>query len=183
MRNLDFFIEQITAYYRRYVTMEPNKPSWDDYFMALAIVVSQRSPDPSTKHGSVIVGAENRILGLGYNGFPRNGPDHQYPLTRPEKYKYMVHSEPNALANCTIRPDGATLYVTGRPCSACFLGIIQNRIDRVVYGQVGSACVDEAELKLTDQLATNHRIEMFEYKGRPHKILHNALFYLGKKDW
>lgn len=45
--------------------------SWKDYFMAMAFLTSQRSKDPNTQVGACIVdSSSNRILGLGYNGFP-----------------------------------------------------------------------------------------------------------------
>lgn len=44
--------------------------SWLDYFMSMALLTAQRSKDPNTQVGACIVDAENRIIGLGYNGFP-----------------------------------------------------------------------------------------------------------------
>lgn len=42
--------------------------SWDDYFMAVAFLSSQRSKDPSTQVGACIVNPDKRIVGIGYNG-------------------------------------------------------------------------------------------------------------------
>merc|ERR1712146_876786 len=44
--------------------------SWDDYFMSVAHLSAMRSKDPSTQVGACIVNAQNRIVGIGYNGFP-----------------------------------------------------------------------------------------------------------------
>lgn len=126
--------------------------------MRIADVVSTRSPDPDTKHGAVIADQHHRILGVGYNGFPRGGPDHEYPTTRPDKYPYMVHAELNAILNCHARPEGATLYVTGRPCPECMKAIIQAGIDGVVYGPRCSEMVDEAAWTVAEALAAKHGV-------------------------
>lgn len=44
---------------------------WDDYFMAVAFLSALRSKDPSTQVGACIVNSEKKIVGIGYNGFPR----------------------------------------------------------------------------------------------------------------
>ena len=44
---------------------------WDEYFMGIALLSSMRSKDPNTGVGSCIVGSDNRILSLGYNGMER----------------------------------------------------------------------------------------------------------------
>ena len=50
-------------------------PSWDQYFMTLAYLVSMRSKDDSTHIGAVIVGPDNEVRSMGYNGFPRGIQD------------------------------------------------------------------------------------------------------------
>ncbi len=108
------------------------RPSWVDYFLGLAKVVSQRSHDIHTKHGCVITDQNNRILGVGYNGFPRGLVDAELPTSRPEKYSWMVHSERNALSNCVVRPDNGIAYVTGQCCNDCVIALWQEGI-RTVY--------------------------------------------------
>ena len=44
--------------------------NWDDYFMGLAILSAQRSKDPNSQVGACIVDGNNKIVGIGYNGFP-----------------------------------------------------------------------------------------------------------------
>ncbi len=159
-----------------------DKPPWDDYLMAMACLVAMRSPDPSTKHGCVVVDEKHRILGLGYNGFPRGGKD-IYPTTRPEKYPFMVHSEPNALLNCSIRPEGGSIYVTGIPCSSCMLLMVQAGITKIIYGQIGSAMVDNEAAQRTFMIAENHSIYMQEYTGNPANLFEETCEYLISKDW
>ena len=120
------------------------KPAWDDWFMGMCFWVSLRSPDPSTKHGAVLVDLKHHILGIGYNGFPR-GCD-GLPVTRDpkngvSKYDVMIHAEENCLLNSSnlLLNNNCTMYITGFPCPNCFSKIIQTGIDRVVYGPVSSS--------------------------------------------
>lgn len=109
-----------------------NRPNWIDYFLGLAVVVSQRSHDAQTQHGCVIVDQNNRILGVGYNGFARGLDDSKLPDTRPDKYHWMIHAERNALSNCVVRPDNATAYVTGQCCNDCLMALWQEGVSTVV---------------------------------------------------
>jgi dCMP deaminase len=108
------------------------RPSWTNYFLGLAKVVSQRSHDIHTQHGCVITDNNHRILGVGYNGFPKGLNDMELPLNRPDKYHWMVHSERNALSNCVIRPDNGIAYVTGQCCNDCIIALWQEGIKKVV---------------------------------------------------
>jgi dCMP deaminase len=108
------------------------RPSWTDYFLGLAKVVSQRSHDIHTQHGCVITDKNHRILGLGYNGFPRGLDDKLLPTQRPDKYTWMVHAERNALSNCVIRPDNGIAYVTGQCCNDCIMALWQEGVASVV---------------------------------------------------
>ena len=107
------------------------RPSWTDYFLGLAKVVSQRSHDIHTQHGCVITDTNHRILGVGYNGFPKGLDDEKLPTSRPDKYHWMVHSERNALSNCVIRPDNGIAYVTGQCCNDCIIALWQEGIKTV----------------------------------------------------
>lgn len=108
------------------------RPNWTNYFLGLAKVVSQRSHDIQTQHGCIITDSNNRILGIGYNGFPRGLSDKSLPNTRPDKYPWMIHAERNALSNCTIRPENGTAYVTGQCCNDCIMALWQEGIKNVI---------------------------------------------------
>jgi deoxycytidylate deaminase len=56
--------------------------SWDDYFMAISYLSAMRSKDPSTQVGACIVNPDKRIIGIGYNGFPRGCSDDELPWSR-----------------------------------------------------------------------------------------------------
>ncbi len=57
-----------------------NKPSWNEYFLAIAKLVSVRSPDKETHHGCIIVNRDNQIIATGYNGFVRGINDEGLPI-------------------------------------------------------------------------------------------------------
>ena len=114
--------------------------SWDDYFMGVAKLSSMRSKDPSTQVGAVIVNRKNRIVGIGYNGFPIGIDDDVYPWENEgtflnTKYPYVVHAEPNAILNSTVSLENTTLYVTLFPCHECAKLIIQSGIKEIVYAE------------------------------------------------
>jgi dCMP deaminase len=121
-----------------------NRPDKDIVFMTAAFLFAQLSPDAQTKHGAILVDKNNRLLGQGFNGFPRGLKDQDLPNTREnDKYFFMLHSEENAILNARIipEPESCTLYVTGPCCHECTKKIIQAGIGKVVYSKKGSACM------------------------------------------
>ncbi len=113
--------------------------SWDEYFMGVALLSAQRSKDPSTQVGACIVDENNKIVGIGYNGFPRGCSDDELPWARNAthinntKYPYVVHAEVNAILNSTKDLNGARIYVALFPCNECAKMIIQSGIKEIVY--------------------------------------------------
>jgi len=111
----------------------------DDIFMSIAVLVSKDSKDPNTQVGACLVDSENRVLGTGYNGFPRDIPNTSLPWDRDgsledTKYAYVVHAEENAIDNCDkSRLNGSKLYVTLFPCNSCATKIVNNRVGEVIY--------------------------------------------------
>jgi dCMP deaminase len=138
------------------------RPSWDEYFLVLAEQVSRRSPDPSTKHGCVLVDQDRRVISTGYNGPISGLPNDMVPLTRPEKYDWFIHAEDNAVAfaRCDLR--GATAYVTGQPCAACFRRLLQVGVRRIVYASRQSACISAAETEAIKKMANALKVEVVE---------------------
>lgn len=113
--------------------------SWDEYFMGVAKLSALRSKDPNTQVGACIVSRDNKILSMGYNGFPIGCSDDELPWAREgeeldRKYVYTVHSELNAILNYRGGSlDGAKLYVTLFPCNECAKAIIQAGIRELIY--------------------------------------------------
>lgn len=112
--------------------------SWDEYFMGIALLSSMRSKDPSTQVGACIVNDENRIVGVGYNGFPKGCSDDIFPWERDgetnlTKYPYVCHAELNAILNSNGNVRGTRIYVALFPCNECAKSIIQAGIKEVIY--------------------------------------------------
>lgn len=106
---------------------------WDFRFLRLAEHVSQWSKDPRTKVGAVIVDESNRVVSLGYNGFPRGVADLENRYDdRPTKHLFVAHAERNALDNAPLSVAGCCLYSPLLPCNECAKSIIQKGISRVV---------------------------------------------------
>jgi dCMP deaminase len=140
------------------------RPSWDQYFLALAEQVSRRSPDPNTKHGCVIVDGDKRVISTGYNGPVAGLPNAMVPLTRPEKYLWFIHAEDNAVAFARGDMRGACAYVTGRPCAACFRRLLQVGVRRIVYAGRESACISPEEMQACTLMAQALGVEVVEIR-------------------
>lgn len=120
--------------------MNLNSITWNEYFMAMALLSAQRSKDPSTKVGACIVNSENKIVGVGYNGMPTGCNDDDLPWSRTAdseldtKYPYVCHAELNAILNSNqVTLKDCTLYVTLFPCNNCAKAVIQSGIKKIVY--------------------------------------------------
>jgi dCMP deaminase len=107
---------------------------WDVRFLDLAEHVSSWSKDPSTRVGAVIVDRENRVVSMGYNGFPRGVDDSPARYAdRDAKYRLTVHAELNALLFANRDLEGCTLYTWPfQPCSRCAGPVAQKGIRRCV---------------------------------------------------
>lgn len=117
-----------------------NYLKWDEYFMGIALLSSERSKDPHTSVGACIVSQDNKILSVGYNGMPRNCSDDEYPWDRSadseldKKYLYVCHAELNAILNYTgTNMSHAKIYTTLFPCNECTKALIQAGISEVIY--------------------------------------------------
>lgn len=115
--------------------------NWDQYFMGVAKLSALRSKDPSTQVGACIVGDDNRILSIGYNGTPNGFDDENFPWDREgmpldTKYLYVCHAEMNAIINyrgSRKELENAKIYVDLFPCNECAKIIIQSGIKEVIY--------------------------------------------------
>lgn len=99
------------------------RPSWDEYFMATALLMASRSSCERLNVGCVIVSGgeqKNRIIAAGYNGF-LPGASHTSRI-RDGHEQATVHAEQNAISDAARRGvslEGATAYVTHFPCINC----------------------------------------------------------------
>lgn len=101
----------------------PDRPTWDEYFMATALLVASRSACGRLHVGCVLVsGGEHRhrIIAAGYNGF-LPGASHTSRV-RDGHEQATVHAEQNAISDAARRGvsvAGSTAYVTHFPCLNC----------------------------------------------------------------
>ena len=181
----------LTRSKQRIIISDVNKPSYTEYFLTLAWLVAQRSIDPSSKCGAVLVSADRRILATGYNGPLRGADDAKVPLTRPEKYPFMIHAEENALLAYNGPASdlvGATIYVTGKPCHKCLRMILQKGIRNIVVTKGNHTVMhDDAEEKVCQGLIDILPMDSVNYhvinNSRDiHKLLQTTMDYLVKKN-
>jgi dCMP deaminase len=147
-----------------------NRPSWDEYFIGVTKLISQRSTCLRRAVGCVLV-LDNRILSSGYNGSP-SGLEHcsvagcireKLKIPSGEKHELCrgLHGEMNSLIQCAlhgISTEGATLYSTTLPCSICTKMLIQAGIKRIVY-------VEDYNDALSKQFLDESIIEVVKYEG------------------
>ena len=140
------------------------RPSWDEYFMEITRLVSERSTCLRRKVGAIIV-KDKRIVSTGYNGAPK-GLAHcldigcmrqkmEVPSGERHELCRGVHAEQNAIiqaAGTGTSMRGATIYCTDSPCSTCAKMIINAGIVKLALGarypdRLGEELIREAGLK------------------------------------
>jgi dCMP deaminase len=152
------------------------RPSWDEYFMLIAKLVSTRSTCNSRPTGAVLV-KDKQILATGYNGSMPGAPhcsDEEMPDGSPychrralniadmDKYNYCraSHAEANAIAQAArygVAIKGATLYVTLQPCFVCLKLLATAQIRRV-YFELAYGSKDKARDRFWKQAAQEERV-------------------------
>lgn len=152
--------------------------NWDQYFMGVAKLSAMRSKDPNTQVGACIVGNDNRILSIGYNGTPNGFDDEVFPWDREgeplnTKYLYVCHAEMNAILNyrgSRKELENAKIYVDLFPCNECAKLIIQAGIKEVIYLSDKYAQQDSfiASKKLLDSCRVKYR--QIELSGNEVKL-------------
>ncbi len=109
---------------------------WDEYFLKIAMLVSERATCPRMHCGAVFV-RNKRILATGYNGSPPGFPhcDDEGCLVVDNHCQRTIHAELNAVIQAAqhgISLNGATLYATNMACTTCAKMVIGAGISRVV---------------------------------------------------
>lgn len=136
------------------------RPGWDEYFLQIASVVSERSTCLRRQVGSLIV-KDRRILTTGYNGAPRGlahcsevgclrdeaGVEHG----RGHELCRGLHAEQNAIIQAAmygVSIDGATVYSTHQPCVLCTKMLVNAGIKAIYYVE---SYPDELAVKMLDE--------------------------------
>ena len=151
--------------------------SWDEYFMGVAMLSALRSKDPNTQVGACIVSPDNKILSMGYNGFPIGCSDDEFPWNRESdegdienKYFYSTHSELNAILNYRGGSlEGCKIYVTLFPCNECAKAIIQCGIKEIVYRDDKYA--DTPGVKASKRMLASAGVRCTRYIGSDREIV------------
>jgi len=112
------------------------RPSWDEYFLKLAMLASERATCPRMHCGCVIV-KDKYVLSTGYNG-SLPGLDHCEDVGCLIVDNHCVrtnHAEMNAIAQAArhgVSLQDATAYVTNMPCTTCAKALLAAGIVRIV---------------------------------------------------
>jgi dCMP deaminase len=142
------------------------RPSWDEYFMEMAMLTARRSTCMRRNVGAVIV-QDKHIIATGYNGAPKGIPHceeiggclrEKMNIPSGERHELCraLHAEQNAIiqaATLAQSIEGASIYITNQPCVICAKMIINAGIKRIVVreGYPDKLAVDllaEAGLKI-----------------------------------
>lgn len=117
------------------------RPSWDEYFMAIAKIIATRSTCDRLAAGAVLV-KDNRIISTGYNGSPPGLPhcDDVGHLLEDGHCVRTIHGEHNTLLQAASfgasSTKGATMYTKYSPCIHCAKYVVACGIKRVVIAKV-----------------------------------------------
>lgn len=112
------------------------RPAWDEYFLKLAMLASERATCPRMHCGCVLV-KDRFVLATGYNG---SLPGHSHCedvgcLIVDNHCVRTNHAEINALVQAAvhgINVKGSTAYITNMSCTTCAKALIAAGIMRVV---------------------------------------------------
>lgn len=112
------------------------RPSWDEYFLKLAMLASERSTCPRMHCGCILV-KDHWVLATGYNS-SLPGTAHCEDVGCLVENNHCIrtnHGEINAIiqaANQGHNLQNAIAYVTNMPCTTCAKMLIGAGIKRVV---------------------------------------------------
>lgn len=149
-----------------------DRPSWDEYFMEMAELTSERSTCLRRKVGAVIV-VDKRIVATGYNGAPKGLPHCEdqggclreklgVPSGQRHELCRALHAEQNAIIQAAVMGnsiDGASIFITHQPCVICAKMIINAGITRIV---VRNGYPDSLAQEMLDQAGI--KVEILEKK-------------------
>jgi dCMP deaminase len=113
------------------------RPTWDEYFMATAVLIATRSNCERLHVGCVIVAGgdrKNRLVAAGYNGYLPGTP--HVSRVRAGHEQATVHAEQNAVADAARRGssvEGCVAYVTHYPCIGCVKILAAAGISEIKY--------------------------------------------------
>ncbi|MBF0569952.1 MAG: cytidine/deoxycytidylate deaminase family protein [Candidatus Omnitrophica bacterium] len=112
------------------------RPSWDEYFLKLAMLASERATCPRMHCGCVLI-RDREVIATGYNGsIPGDAHCEDVGCLVVDNHCVRTnHAEMNAIVQAAKKGhqlDGSTAYVTNMPCTTCAKALIAAGIKRVV---------------------------------------------------
>jgi dCMP deaminase len=155
------------------------RPSKDEYFIRMAVLVSERATCLRRKVGCVLVNARGHVIGTGYNGVASRLPhcNHMEVLEGTGSTIFpnacdgallqsgtgldlceATHSEQNALLQCKDVYEIDTAYVTTKPCVSCMKLFMNTSCKRIVY-------LEDYPHSKTDELAMKARITLEKFNA------------------
>lgn len=121
------------------------RPSWNEYFMRMAVLASSRSTCLRRRVGAVVV-KDRMVLSTGYNDTPRGLPNcgdggcARCASTAPSGQALdtclCLHAEQNAIIQAAYHGaaiSGAAMYITHQPCLTCAKMIVNVGIRRMIF--------------------------------------------------
>ena len=118
-----------------------HRPSKDEYFMDMALLVSERSTCLRRKVGAVLINKRKHVLATGYNGVASGQPHClDIPCISANSASgtdldlcEAVHAEQNALLQCKNVFEIDTCYVTVSPCMTCTKLLLNTSCQTIVF--------------------------------------------------
>ena len=119
-----------------------SRPTADEYFMAMAMLVATRSTCIRRQVGCVLIDNNNNILATGYNGVVRGQPHCNEGHPCPGAYSasgkdldlcYAIHAEQNALIQCKDLTKVYACFCTTAPCVMCTKLFLNTTLTRMIY--------------------------------------------------
>jgi dCMP deaminase len=156
------------------------RPSWDEYFMKIAALVSERSTCLRHHVGAIIV-KDRRVLTTGYNGAPAGTKDclelgclrNQLGIPSGERHEICraIHAEQNAIIQAAKHGEdvsGSIIYCTHSPCIICTKMMINAGIKKIItygdYPDIGGVkdLLKEAKVELVKVERPNDKINFLD---------------------
>jgi dCMP deaminase len=156
-----------------------DRPSYDEYFMEMAYIVSKRSTCIRRKVGAILV-KDKHILSTGYNGAPKG---HQHcskegclreksnvPSGERHEICRGLHAEQNVIIQAAvfgIQINNSILYCTNTPCIVCAKMLINAGVDEIVFSgdypdDLAKQMLDESKIKLRKLININNKSNLLE---------------------
>lgn len=110
-----------------------NRPTWEEVWMSVAEIISQRSHHPDFKVGAIVTTEDNtQILSVGYNGNEAGGENE--PESIEPGNSGLLHAEINCLLKLDYNnPKEKIMWLTLSPCKMCAKAIINSGVKKIIY--------------------------------------------------